>query len=200
MKHKDLSDIQQSLEEKGLPAEGLVEHIRGRKRTRASNNNKEDDDDDDKMELGMLIYIDYVVDKYIYIYFELFIHHAVDNNDNNKTTSSRSKSRAGSHSRTRSSSAATAVTEYDTPQDAKRARSKSVMAHYKVRTQSSTHGTKEGSVAPSQMKQVDKSRKSMERGIVKYARGGEADRRHYPKLVKHLNSGKRSLGTSTIGR
>ena len=68
MKHKDLSDIQQSLEEKGLPAEGLVEHIRGRKRTRASNNNKEDDDDDDKMELGMLIYIDYVVDKYIYIY------------------------------------------------------------------------------------------------------------------------------------
>jgi hypothetical protein len=40
----------------------------------------------------------------------------------------------------------------------------------------------------------------MERKIVREARCGEADRRHYPKLVKHLNSGKRSLGTSTIGR
>lgn len=84
-------------------------------------------------------------------------------------------------------------------QDAKRARSKSVMAT-KTRTQSATRGSKEGSVARSQLRQVDKSKRSTERGIVEYARGGEADRRHYPKLVKHLNSGKSSLGTSTIGR
>jgi hypothetical protein len=30
--------------------------------------------------------------------------------------------------------------------------------------------------------------------------GGEGDRRYDAKLVKHLNSGKSSLGTSTIGR
>ena len=54
MKHKDLNDIQESLEEKGLPAEGLVEHIRGRKRTRSTNNSN-DDNDEDKMELGMSI-------------------------------------------------------------------------------------------------------------------------------------------------
>jgi nucleolar GTP-binding protein len=70
----------------------------------------------------------------------------------------------------------------------------------KARAQSSTRGTKEGSVAPYQEKQVEKSKKSMDRAIFRFARGGEADRRHYPKLVKHLNSGKRSLGTSTIGR
>ena len=37
-------------------------------------------------------------------------------------------------------------------------------------------------------------------GGLHHAKRGEADREHYPKLVKHLNSGKRSLGTSTIGR
>ena len=50
------------------------------------------------------------------------------------------------------------------------------------------------------MKQVEKSKKTLERHLIKYAKGGEADRKHFPKLVKHLNSGKRSLGTSTIGR
>ena len=137
---------------------------------------------------------------YLFIGVLIVMNSFMSPDNDSKPAQSRSRSRAASLSRTRSSSAATAVTEYDTPQEAKRARSKSVMAHFKVRTQSSTRGTKEGSVAPSQMKQVDKSRKSMERGIVKFARGGEADRRHYPKLVKHLNSGKRSLGTSTIGR
>jgi nucleolar GTP-binding protein len=77
-----------------------------------------------------------------------------------------------------------------------RGRSKSVQA----RSRSATRGPTEHSVAPSQVKQVEKSKKSHERQIFKYARGGEADRRHYPKLVKHMNSGKRSLGTSTIGR
>lgn len=58
----------------------------------------------------------------------------------------------------------------------------------------------ETSVAPRQMKQVTKSKKTLERHLTKYAKGGEADRTHYPKLIKHLNSGKSSLKTSTIGR
>ena len=49
-------------------------------------------------------------------------------------------------------------------------------------------------------KQVRKGIKSMERKVFREARASESDRRHYPKLVKHMNSGKRSLGTSTIGR
>lgn len=68
------------------------------------------------------------------------------------------------------------------------------------RGQSATKGPTVFSVAPSQLKQVAKSKRTLDRALVKYARGGEADRKHYPKLVKHLNSGKRSLGTSTIGR
>jgi nucleolar GTP-binding protein len=82
-----------------------------------------------------------------------------------------------------------------------KARSQSVEGgKKKQRPQSATRGTKATSVAPYQEKQVAKSKKTMERAIFRYARGGEADRRDYPKLVKHLNSGKRSLGTSTIGR
>jgi len=91
------------------------------------------------------------------------------------------------------------VREPSTMQEAKRSRSKSVLAHL-TRTQSATRGTKEGSVAPSQLRQLEKSKKSVEIEFARWSRGGEADRRHYPKLVKHLNSGKRSLGTSTIGR
>lgn len=68
------------------------------------------------------------------------------------------------------------------------------------RGQSATKGPTATSVPPSQLKQVTKSKRTLDRALVRYARGGEADRMHYPKLVKHLNSGKRSLGTSTIGR
>jgi nucleolar GTP-binding protein len=68
------------------------------------------------------------------------------------------------------------------------------------RSHSATRGPREGSVAPHQEKQVAKSKKTLDRHIFRYAKSGEADREHYPKLVKHLNSGKRSLGTSTIGR
>jgi len=68
------------------------------------------------------------------------------------------------------------------------------------RAQSATRGTTETSVAPRQRKQVQKGVRSLEKKIFHHARRGEADREHYPKLVKHLNSGKRSLGTSTIGR
>ena len=80
----------------------------------------------------------------------------------------------------------------------KRGRSKSRDPHH--RAQSATRGPTAGSVAPRQKKQVEKSKKVLERHLFKYAKAGEADREHYPKLVKHLNSGKRSLGTSTIGR
>lgn len=180
IKSKTVAEIRKTLEEKGLESEGLIANItRGRKRTRdtASTNSGEMEVDGNNND---------------------------DNNDAENTIArSRSKS-AIRNNRSKSASAAThSITRSQSPktmQEAKRARSKSVMATSKVRTQSATRGTKEGSVAPTQLKQVDKSRKSMEIGIVHYARGGEADRRHYPKLVKHLNSGKRSLGTSTIGR
>lgn len=79
-----------------------------------------------------------------------------------------------------------------------RGRSQSVSKHR--RSQSATKGSTEVSVPPSKIKQVAKFKRTIDRTLVKYARGGEADRMHFPKLVKHLNSGKRSLGTSTIGR
>lgn len=68
-----------------------------------------------------------------------------------------------------------------------------------ARSQSATRGPS-GSVAPHQVKQVSKNKKTLERHLSKFAKGGPGDREHYPKLIKHLNSGKRSLGTSTIGR
>jgi nucleolar GTP-binding protein len=81
----------------------------------------------------------------------------------------------------------------------KRSASQAVKAA-RNRSHSATRGPKATSVAPYQEKQVAKSKKTMDREIFRYARSGESDREHYPKLVKHLNSGKRSLGTSTIGR
>eukprot|EP01041_Mallomonas_annulata_P009884 gene9884-20564_t len=81
-----------------------------------------------------------------------------------------------------------------------RSRSKSLTAKRTNRAESATRGPRANSVAPHQEKQVSKGIKVMEKNVKHYARAGEADRRHYPKLVKHLNSGKRSLGTSTIGR
>ena len=50
------------------------------------------------------------------------------------------------------------------------------------------------------LKQALKKEKSLERRNFREARRGESDRVHYPKLVKHMNSGKSSIGTSTIGR
>lgn len=81
-----------------------------------------------------------------------------------------------------------------------RGRSTSADRNKKQRAASATRGPKEGSVPAHKEIDVAKSKKVMDRAIFRHARGGEADRRHYPKLVKHLNSGKRSLGTSTIGR
>jgi len=82
---------------------------------------------------------------------------------------------------------------------ASRGRSTSVGAN-KKRATSATHGPKEGSVPLHREKDVAKSKKTLDRAIFRRAKGGEADRMTFPKLVKHLNSGKRSLGTSTIGR
>lgn len=56
------------------------------------------------------------------------------------------------------------------------------------------------SVQPRQEKQITKDKKTLQRHLFRFAKRGEADREHYPKLVKHMNSGKSSLGTSTIGR
>lgn len=58
----------------------------------------------------------------------------------------------------------------------------------------------EGSVPASKKKQVIKDNKVLERTMFRHAKRGPGDREHYPKMVKHMNSGKRSLGTSTIGR
>eukprot|EP00595_Chromulina_sp_UTEXLB2642_P003203 CAMPEP_0196767902 /NCGR_PEP_ID=MMETSP1095-20130614/42098_1 /TAXON_ID=96789 ORGANISM="Chromulina nebulosa, Strain UTEXLB2642" /NCGR_SAMPLE_ID=MMETSP1095 /ASSEMBLY_ACC=CAM_ASM_000446 /LENGTH=358 /DNA_ID=CAMNT_0042136715 /DNA_START=796 /DNA_END=1872 /DNA_ORIENTATION=- len=122
-------DIREQLESFGLESDGVIEHTRGRKRTRSLSKERDDDMD-------------------------------TDGNEKSK------------HQRSRSH----------------------------VRSQSATRGPTNTSVPPNQVNQVKKSVKSLERKIFKYARRGEADHEHYPKLVKHLNSGKRSLGTSTIGR
>jgi nucleolar GTP-binding protein len=91
-------------------------------------------------------------------------------------------------------------TEQPTPKKRTSSRSESVVnKQNRGSSKSATRGPK-ADLNQSQKKQVYKSVRSMERKIFGEARGGEADRRHYPKLVKHLNSGKRSLGTSTIGR
>jgi nucleolar GTP-binding protein len=66
-------------------------------------------------------------------------------------------------------------------------------------SQSATRGPK-SVLSENSKKQARKGIKSMERKVFRDARASESDRRHYPKLVKHMNSGKRSLGTSTIGR
>jgi nucleolar GTP-binding protein len=70
----------------------------------------------------------------------------------------------------------------------------------RARAESATRGPREGSVAPHQKKQVVKNQRTVDRHLFKHAKSGESDREYYPMLVKHLNSGKRSLGTSTIGR
>jgi nucleolar GTP-binding protein len=69
----------------------------------------------------------------------------------------------------------------------------------KSRPRSGTTGPK-ATLNPEQAKQVAKKERSLERHVWRNASRGEADRMHYPKLVKHMNSGKSSLGTSTIGR
>ena len=87
--------------------------------------------------------------------------------------------------------------------EARRPRSRTPSARDRsvsVQSRSRTRGPREGSIKPSQAKEVKKQGKSLERQIFKYARGGPGDREHYPKLVKHMNSGKKSNGTSTIGR
>jgi nucleolar GTP-binding protein len=89
--------------------------------------------------------------------------------------------------------------EINTDRNAKMAK-RAASASARQRSHSATRGPRSTSVAPHQENQVKKEKRTMDRQIFHYARGGEADRRHYPKLVKHLNSGKRSLGTSTIGR
>ena len=171
MRHTSPSTIQAHLESVGLQSEGVIKSMRGRKRARTPVPDTSTITSDDD---GMM----------------------VDDNSigQSNTDSGRQKSKLRSKSTSISTSRAPS-----SMQEAKRARSKSVLAE-RVRSQSATRGSKEGSVAPRQLKQLAKSKKSMEIGILSFARGGEADRRHYPKLVKHLNSGKSSLGTSTIGR
>lgn len=158
MRGRQEGEIREQLESVGLESDGLLESIRGRKRTR--NLSRSGGEDAEAEAGGMEV-------------------------EGEGEARGRSSSRGRSTSLTRAES-----------QERSRARSKSV----RIRSQSATRGPTEGSVAPSQKKQVEKSKRTMERKLTMHARGGEADRRHYPKLVKHLNSGKSSLGTSTIGR
>lgn len=144
-KGKTPEDIRDKLETLGYDPEGvsgLIEHTRGRKRTRSSS-------------AGPAV--------------------AADGMDLEVTGSQPAKKRASS-------------------------RSESVMKKQNRSTsRSATRGPK-AAIPAAKQSHVYKSIRSMERKIFGEARVGEADRRHYPKLVKHLNSGKRSLGTSTIGR
>ena len=173
MRHTSPSTIQAHLESVGLQSEGVIKSMRGRKRARTSVPDASTTTSDAD---GMVVDDDNSIEQ--------------RNNDDSGRQKSKLRNKSTSVSTSRAPSSM---------QEAKRARSKSVLAE-RVRSQSATRGSKEGSVAPRQLKQLAKSKKSMEIGILSYARGGEADRRHYPKLVKHLNSGKSSLGTSTIGR
>lgn len=90
--------------------------------------------------------------------------------------------------------------DMDVEEGSKTSTKRSVSASHKARSHSATRGPKAGSFQAHQEKDVKKSKRSLDRAIFRDARAGEADRENYPKLVKHLNSGKRSLGTSTIGR
>ncbi len=146
IRSRDESQVRDQLESVGLESEGVVEHVRGRKRTRSVSTPA------------------------------------------TSRSASRGKGTGMDVSEERSASAVR-----------RGSRSKSSKA-VRVRSQSATRGPTSTSVAPHQERQVEKSKKSSERKIFRYARAGESDRKHYPKLVKHLNSGKRSLGTSTIGR
>ena len=138
--------VKEQLEEVGLESEGVVEHTRGRKRTRSA-----------AREPGTDMHARY---------------DQVDVEDGVPRSKSRGPSRSESvHKK-----------------------------QFRVRSQSATKGSTATSLAPTQQKQVFKKVRSMERKIFREARRGEADREHYPKRVKHMNSGKRSLGTSTIGR
>jgi len=71
-----------------------------------------------------------------------------------------------------------------------------------TRSRSATRGPRDGSVPKEKEIEVHKKgNRIMERHLFKYAKRSESDREHYPKLVKHLNSGKRQgQKTSTIGR
>lgn len=140
---RDENEIREKLENVGYDADGLLDHIRGRKRTRSLSAHQ------DQME-------------------EV---NGDDNGDEQNKTKRRTSSRSESV----------------------------VNKQNRGTSRSATRGPKV-QLNQTQKKQVYKSIRSMERKIFSEARGGEADRRHYPKLVKHLNSGKRSLGTSTIGR
>jgi nucleolar GTP-binding protein len=133
LRGRSQEDIKQSLENVGLPSEGVVEHTRGRKRTRSASRGE----------------------------------------------------------------AESSVTR---PMGKVDGRAKSSIGATSKRARSATRGPTESSIAPTQFKQVSKNKRTLERHLFKHAKKGEADREHYPKLVKHLNSGKRSLGTSTIGR
>lgn len=70
----------------------------------------------------------------------------------------------------------------------------------RVRPKAATKGPK-AALSEDQRKQVLKKERSLERHVFRHAKRGEADRMHWPKLVKHMNSGKsQGVKTSTIGR
>ena len=93
-----------------------------------------------------------------------------------------------------------ASSSVDARHDASIGRSKSAHNDKHFRSQSATRGPTSGSVAPRQIKEVAKSKRTLERHVFRHAKAGESDRKYETKMPKHLNSGKRSLGTSTIGR
>jgi nucleolar GTP-binding protein len=140
LRGRSAEDIEEQLENVGLPSEGVVDSTRGRKRERSQSRGES---------------VSMSIDPKL----------------------STSQVRGGG----RSKSSTGAVSK-------------------RARSQSATRGPTDHSVAPHQRKQVVKKQREVERHLFKHAKSGESDREYYPKMVKHLNSGKRSLGTSTIGR
>lgn len=112
----------------------------------------------------------------------------------------RSQSRGASVSASRAGSVDPKVSGTSQVRGGGRTKSSTGATSKRARSQSATRGPTEGSIAPSQHRQVVKNQRGVDRHLFKFAKSGESDREYYPKMVKHLNSGKRSLGTSTIGR
>ncbi len=156
---RSAENVRESLEAVGLPAEGVVTNMRGRKRTRSENKRTRDgvrmEEGDEDMDVD-------------------------GDGDGEESQAPRSKSRGKGAARSKSRTREVSTT--------------------KARPKSSTRGPK-SQLKPEQLKAVLQKEKALERHVFKHAKRGEADREHYPKLIKHMNSGKRpGYGTKTIGR
>mmetsp|Transcript_21918 Transcript_21918/g.36696 ORF Transcript_21918/g.36696 Transcript_21918/m.36696 type:complete len:708 (+) Transcript_21918:46-2169(+) len=179
LRGRSAEQVQEQLESVGLESEGVLnstalrsaDAARGRKRQRDSSG---DDREDEEMDVE-------------------------EGEGESRTRRSRSQSQQQRGKRSSSSAAPVGKKQPHRPQHEDSATSLGPTSK-RLRAHSATRGSKIHSVAPHQQKQVAKNMRVLDRHLFRHAKAGEADHMHFPKLVKHMNSGKRSLGTSTIGR